>query len=159
MPVKYSCPKCGRRFAEWGAEKFGFKCPGDEWCPADRPEEIELVRVGMQEDAKPAKKPTLKRPTKRVVATPSSMNEDELLVPDIEDIEADTVVDADDADDVEDDDDETVEVSDDVVVDGADDTVVDLDDAVVDSDDEDGVVDVDDSLEDAEDIIEDDVKA
>lgn len=29
MAVKYYCPKCGRRFIDWGAEKLGFKCPGD----------------------------------------------------------------------------------------------------------------------------------
>ena len=29
MAVKYYCPKCGRRFVDWGAEKLGYKCPGD----------------------------------------------------------------------------------------------------------------------------------
>lgn len=41
MPVKYHCPKCERRFVDWGAEKLGFKCPA---CPNE-----ELVRVGANE--------------------------------------------------------------------------------------------------------------
>ena len=28
MPLKYYCPKCEKRFVDWGAEKLGFKCPG-----------------------------------------------------------------------------------------------------------------------------------
>lgn len=27
MPLKYYCPKCDKRFVDWGAEKLGFKCP------------------------------------------------------------------------------------------------------------------------------------
>ena len=29
MAVKYYCPKCGRRFVDWGAEKLAYKCPGE----------------------------------------------------------------------------------------------------------------------------------
>lgn len=29
MAVKYYCPKCGRRFVDWGAEKLGYKCPSE----------------------------------------------------------------------------------------------------------------------------------
>lgn len=157
MPVKYSCPKCGRRFAEWGAEKSGFKCPGDEWCPADRPDVIELVRVGMKDDAKPAKKPTLKRPVKRVVATPSSMNEDELLVPDIEEIEADTEIEDEDVDEVEDEEDDVIEVVAvapivDADADVEEDDLAEADVVVVED------ADVDETLEDAEDIVEDEWK-
>lgn len=158
MPVKYSCPKCGRRFAEWGAEKFGFKCPGDEWCPADRPDVIELVRVGMQEDAKPAKKPTLKRPMKRAAAV-SSMDDDELLVPDIEDIESESDVE-DDVEEIEEEDEEVVAVSDDAEETasesegGADALEDDADSDDFDGDDS----DVDDTLEDADDIVEEDWK-
>jgi hypothetical protein len=65
MPVKYECPKCGRRFTEWGAEKVGFKCPADEWTTHDGEEETELVRVGAS-DEPGSKKPSLKRPTKKV---------------------------------------------------------------------------------------------
>lgn len=27
MPLKYYCPKCNKRFVDWGAEKLNFKCP------------------------------------------------------------------------------------------------------------------------------------
>lgn len=37
MPVKYECPKCGRRFTEWGAEKVGFKCPKISGVPKTTP--------------------------------------------------------------------------------------------------------------------------
>lgn len=56
MPVKYSCPKCDRRFVDWGAEKLGFKCPD---C-----KDQELRRIGaVVEEA--AKRPTLKRRAKK----------------------------------------------------------------------------------------------
>lgn len=160
MPVKYSCPICGRRFAEWGAEKHGFKCPGDEWCPADRPDGIELVRLGMKDDAKPAKKPTLKRPVKRAAPIISSIDDDELLVPDVEVGEVDSNIDDDDADEVEED-----EVAVEVTAGAAaavvsDDSDEDLDTAVVNSDDlEADDADVDDTLEDAEDIVDEEWKA
>jgi hypothetical protein len=80
MPVKYECPRCGRRFTEWGAEKHGFKCPGDEWCPEDRPEEIELVRMGTAED-RVGKRPSLKRHVKRpatVTAIPVQDDDEDL---------------------------------------------------------------------------------
>ncbi|HOE65577.1 MAG TPA: hypothetical protein PLO62_03545 [Candidatus Hydrogenedentes bacterium] len=64
MAVKYQCPKCGRRFTEWGAEKTGFKCPHDEWCPKEATGEIELIRVGSAED-KSAKRLSLKRLARR----------------------------------------------------------------------------------------------
>lgn len=86
MPAKYVCPKCGRRFTEWGAEKFGFKCPTDEWSPKDHPEGVELVKVGLSED-KPTRRPTLKRGRKVAIAAPSAYTEEEGIVPDIEDLE------------------------------------------------------------------------
>ena len=56
MAVKYHCPKCEKRYVEWGAEKLGFKCPE---CDGEA-----LLLVG-QADAKPApKKPKLKRKSK-----------------------------------------------------------------------------------------------
>lgn len=27
MPLKYFCPKCDKRYVDWGAEKLDFKCP------------------------------------------------------------------------------------------------------------------------------------
>lgn len=55
MPVKYHCPKCGRRFTDWGAEKLGYKCPPD--CTD---QDQTLVRVGAQTE-EPVKRTTLKR--------------------------------------------------------------------------------------------------
>lgn len=88
MPVKYHCPKCHRRFTEWGAQKVGFKCPHDEWCPKDALGEIELIRGGVIEE-KPAKKTVVKRPPKKVT-TPENVEFDtgeEVLVPDVEEVE------------------------------------------------------------------------
>ncbi len=94
MAVKYTCPKCGRRFTEWGAEKLGFKCPKDDNCPKEVYDDIELVRMGMSED-RVIKKPSLRKGARRMPAilSPSVMSEDEVLVPDIEDIEAATELD------------------------------------------------------------------
>lgn len=58
MAVKYKCPKCERKYIDWGAEKLGFKCP-DPDC-----ENEGLVKLGSR--AEPAKpKPTLKRKAKK----------------------------------------------------------------------------------------------
>lgn len=49
MPLKYYCPKCEKRYVDWGAEKLGFKCPS---CPNET-----LFRVGTYpegEDGAPA---------------------------------------------------------------------------------------------------------
>ena len=52
MPVKYYCPKCSKRFVEWGAEKLGFKCP---YC-----QDEEMTRLGSH--GAPVKtKPSLKK--------------------------------------------------------------------------------------------------
>lgn len=43
MPnIKYVCPKCGKKFVEWGAQKLGFKCPH---C-----KDSELQRMGISSD-------------------------------------------------------------------------------------------------------------
>lgn len=57
MPVKYQCPRCEKRFVEWGAEKLGFKCPD---CDGE-----ELVRLGVRED-QILQPPKLKRRPKGV---------------------------------------------------------------------------------------------
>ncbi len=81
MAVKYHCRKCGKRFIDWGAEKLGFKCPE---C-----ENEELVRIGASDD-KVVRKPSLKRRARRAVPTLHA-TEDDVLVPDIEEIEAEDV--------------------------------------------------------------------
>ena len=70
MAVKYHCPKCDKRYVEWGAKKLDFQCPD---C-----EEEKLVQIGSgNSGAKPkakakAKKASLKRKKakKVVVADP-----------------------------------------------------------------------------------------
>mgnify|MGYP000887331583 CR=1 FL=1 len=56
MVVKYFCPKCERRFVDWGAEKLGFKCPS---CPNE-----ELLRVGANEPQSLAAPRLTRRPIK-----------------------------------------------------------------------------------------------
>ena len=100
MPVKYECSKCGRRFTEWGAEKVGFKCPKDQWSPADHPDDLELVRVGTSDEGF-SRRPTLKRAPRKLAPkkTPKvQLNEDEALVPDIDEMGADDESDASDDD-------------------------------------------------------------
>jgi phage FluMu protein Com len=73
MPLKFHCPKCNRRFVEWGAEKLDFKCPE---C-----EDQTLVRLGSPED-RPSRRPSLKRaPRKPVVEVPVEKPEPEALEP------------------------------------------------------------------------------
>lgn len=40
MAVKYHCPKCDKRYVEWGAKKLDFQCPD---C-----EEEKLVQIGSE---------------------------------------------------------------------------------------------------------------
>ena len=58
VAVKYICPKCGRRFVDWGAEKLQYKCPS-EAC-----KEEPLVLLGSDEEAQ-EDRPPLKRSRKR----------------------------------------------------------------------------------------------
>lgn len=56
MAVKYHCPKCDKKYIDWGAEKLGFKCPD---CEGET-----LVESGLDSAAakkKKKKKPSLKR--------------------------------------------------------------------------------------------------
>ena len=52
MAVKYECPKCGKKYIDWGAEKLGFQC-------ADCKEE--LLEIGLESKAPAKAKPSLKR--------------------------------------------------------------------------------------------------
>ncbi|MGC8737768.1 MAG: hypothetical protein ACP5UA_03865 [Candidatus Hydrogenedens sp.] len=43
MPtIKYICPQCGKKFVEWGAQKFDFKCPN---C-----RDVQLQRIGISSE-------------------------------------------------------------------------------------------------------------
>ena len=55
MAVKYQCPKCDRRFVEWGAQKTAFKCPNDG---------EDLLRVGSAIDLAPSTNSLKRRPKK-----------------------------------------------------------------------------------------------
>lgn len=59
MALKYECPKCGRKFTEWGAERLGYKCPNDQWCKHEG-DEPELIVAGSQDES-PSRKTSLKR--------------------------------------------------------------------------------------------------
>ncbi len=70
MAVKYFCPKCERRFVDWGAEKLGFKCPS---CPDE-----ELIRVGAKEGQSLA----APRLTRRPIKPAKSVIDDEISLTD-----------------------------------------------------------------------------
>lgn len=72
MPVKYQCPKCERRYVEWGAAKFGFKCPH---CIDE-----ELVRLGAIEQTT-SRQSSLKRRLRRPAPQPVAAEEEEMLEP------------------------------------------------------------------------------
>ena len=55
---KYYCPKCGRKFIEWGAQKLDFKCPGKE-CDG---EHLKLIDPKTLEAVE---KPKTKKPRKK----------------------------------------------------------------------------------------------
>ena len=55
MAVKYQCPKCDRRFVEWGAQKLEVKCPNDG---------EDLLRVGTAIDMPPTTMSLKRRPKK-----------------------------------------------------------------------------------------------
>jgi hypothetical protein len=56
MAIKYECPKCERRFVEWGAKKLNFLCPD---C------NVPLERLGTQVSDQIVTEPSLGRRTKR----------------------------------------------------------------------------------------------
>jgi hypothetical protein len=150
MAVKYECPKCGRRFAEWGAEKLGFKCPLDDRCPAGAVgEEISLVRVGLKDEATPSKASLRRKP--KPVAAPVSTSDDDIEDSDVALTDDSLDIDDDDSDDSDEDEEEEVVVGDDVLVkkkkavvavDGA-----DTEDIEIDSDDDVAEVGGDDALD------------
>ncbi len=83
MPVKYFCPKCERRFVDWGAEKLGYLCPSCEG------EKLRLVGSKDDESAaapslkrKTAKKAAARRPSKKTVS-PESILDNTVLADDV----------------------------------------------------------------------------
>ncbi|MFM1921708.1 MAG: hypothetical protein RLZZ303_3342 [Candidatus Hydrogenedentota bacterium] len=102
MAVKYECPKCGRRYIDWGAEKLGYKCPPT--CPGFNGEEvINLIRVGAGAEFDAAVASLKRKPKKElVVAAPVEEGfddvvddeevDDEELVEDAEEVVEEEVV-------------------------------------------------------------------
>lgn len=95
MPLKYYCPKCEKRYIDWGAEKLEFKCPE---CNGEA-----LIRVGTAPEnsgdaptlsksaAKRKAKPRAKAPRSEPVAAdipPASSGDD-----DTEDLDSDVSID------------------------------------------------------------------
>tara|TARA_R110001592_G_scaffold267474_1_gene533545 strand:+ start:136 stop:453 length:318 start_codon:yes stop_codon:yes gene_type:complete len=94
MPLKYYCPKCSKRFVDWGAEKLGFKCPD---CDGET-----LYRVGTQPEGE-ERAPTLsKRPAKKAAAKKAVAPKPKKEIVDLEPDSDDDIVigDGDDDDDV-----------------------------------------------------------
>ncbi len=99
MPLKYYCPKCSKRYVEWGAEKLAFKCPD---C-----EDVTLYRVGTLpegEDGKPslsktaAKRKAKAKPKAKAKAKAKAKVKAEIAPADIDDDLSLDVVDTDDVD-------------------------------------------------------------
>jgi hypothetical protein len=105
MALKYECPKCGRKFTEWGAEKLGYKCPNDQWCKHEG-EDPELIVAGSQDES-PSRKTSLKRSFRpRPKAVKSLAEEVEPASDEDEfDDEEDDALEGDDSDDTEEGDD------------------------------------------------------
>jgi hypothetical protein len=143
MAIKFECPRCGRKFTEWGAERLGFKCPHDANCPKEAADEvIELFRLGGSDDKHAARASLKRTPAKRKAAVPKHSEDDEAIAPDVEDMEEDEKVDDDDEEpdvvvDAEDEATDTDAVEEAVVVVGDDEDVEeDSDDIEVDDDEE-----------------------
>ncbi len=130
MPIKYYCPKCHRKFLEWGAKKMSFSCPNAE-CAAESLHIVDATTLEAPE------KPKLKK-VKRKKAPPVPLGDDfdvdegmvdmPLEDEDFEDVDAeDEEVEVEEEAEVE----EVVEVADDFdpVVEVVDDTEADEDDA------------------------------
>jgi hypothetical protein len=141
VAVKYYCPKCGRRFVDWGAEKLRFKCPSES-C-----EEQELVLSGSEaSDAVDAAHKEKRSKKRKAIMPPVSSDID---VPDLEDEFSDDVdieVDEEVEDDVEGDILPVIADEDEPVVD--EDVVVDV--IVPDDEEAEGVFDASIEIEDEE---------
>lgn len=125
VAVKYICPKCGRRFVDWGAEKLQYKCPTEE-C-----NEETLVLPGASDEDQ-EERPALKKSRKRKTAVPAVASALDIVEMDGTFIESDN-------DDVDEDDEEDTSPEEEAVV---------TKKVVADDDDHDaGLLDDDDAIE------------
>ena len=67
MAVKYRCPKCEKRFIDWGAEKLGFVCPE---CEGEKL--LEVSHSAAKDQARVKKPAKRKKKKKAVVASPAA---------------------------------------------------------------------------------------
>ncbi|HOV61055.1 MAG TPA: hypothetical protein PK349_08340 [Candidatus Hydrogenedentes bacterium] len=67
MAGKYYCPKCHRKFIDWGAEKVGFRCPS-KGCDG---EPLKLIDPKTLENMEKPKVKKPKRKKERVVPVSS----------------------------------------------------------------------------------------
>jgi predicted nucleic acid-binding Zn-ribbon protein len=86
MAIKFRCPKCGRKYIDWGAEKLAFQCPE---CKE------ELLEIGLEDTE--AKAPSLKSSKAKVKAPVTAADDGEAVVSlgDDEVADTDDVVDED----------------------------------------------------------------
>lgn len=138
MPIKYYCPKCHRKFLEWGAKKTNFACPNSD-CGAES-----LVLMDSTTLEAPDK-PKLKK-VKRKKAPPVPLGDDF----DVDEGMVDMPLEDEDFEDV-DAEDEEVEVEEETEVEEVVEVVEDFDPAIGVADDadaeEDEVVDDTDDFE------------
>ncbi len=87
MAVKYFCPKCEKRYIDWGAEKLKYACPD---CDGEK-----LIEVGRPDGAPATKRPTLKRKKKKAAAPPppptAAAFQEDMAAPDLSVITGETV--------------------------------------------------------------------
>ena len=138
MPIKYYCPKCHRRFLEWGAEKLAFACPNPD-CEAEQLVLMESTTLEAPE--KPKLKKVKRKKTPPVIPMGDDFDVDEAMVDmpledeDFEDVEVEEEeLEAEEAEEVEevmeettDEFEEEVAVEEDIEPDEADDEIVDDD--------------------------------
>lgn len=93
MAVKYRCPKCEKRFIDWGAEKLGFVCPdceGEKLLEVSHSAAKDQARVKKPAKRKKKKKAVVASRAAAVEATPakdSSEGFEELASSDIDKID------------------------------------------------------------------------
>ncbi|HNY86575.1 MAG TPA: hypothetical protein P5141_02220 [Candidatus Hydrogenedentes bacterium] len=77
MPIKYYCPKCHRRFLEWGAEKLSHTCPNPE-CGSESLVLMESTTLEAPE--KPKLKKVKRKKTPPVIPLGDDFDVDEAMV-------------------------------------------------------------------------------
>lgn len=77
MPIKYYCPKCHRRFLEWGAEKLSHTCPNAECESAAL---VLMESTTLEAPEKPKLKKVKRKKTPPVIPMGDDFDVDEAMV-------------------------------------------------------------------------------